>query len=82
VQRRRRVAIDIFVDVGAAQSDDQRPIRKARAKIPDAVRAAPGVERDHQVRRRPVVAVGDLNVVTELAQDPRPADRRGRIAGS
>src|SRR5262249_56692188 len=38
-QSRRWVAIDIVVDIGAAQSHDQRPIGVKLAKVPDAVRS-------------------------------------------
>ena len=81
MQSRHRIAIDIFVDVGAAQSDNKRPVRVTLAKIPDAVGAAPGVERDHQIRRHSIVPVGNLNFMAELAQDPRPSGGRGPIPG-
>ena len=81
VQSRRRIAVDVVIDVGATQSDDQRPIRVMLAKIPDAVGAAPCVQRDHQIRRRSLVPVGDLNLMAEFPQDPRPACGRGPIPG-
>jgi hypothetical protein len=67
MQSRHRIAIDIVVDVGAAQRDDKRPIRITLAKIADAVGAAPRVERDHQIRGRSIVPVGNLNVMSEFA---------------
>ena len=81
MQSRHRIAIDIFVDVGAAQSDNQRSSWVTRAKIPDAVGAAPCVERNHQIRRHPIVPVGNLNFMAELAQDPRPSAGRGPVPG-
>ena len=81
MQNRHRIAIDIFVDVGATQSDDKRPMGVTFAKIPDAVGAAPCVERDHQIWRLSIVAVGNLNFMAELAQDPRPSGGRGSIPG-
>jgi hypothetical protein len=81
MQSRHRIAIDIVVDVGAAQRDDKRPIRITLAKIADAVGAAPRVERDHQIRGRSIVPVGNLNVMAEFAQDPRPSHGRGSIPG-
>ena len=80
-QSRRRIAIDIFVDVGAAQRDDQRPFGVTLAKILDTLRAAPGVQRNHQVRRLSIVAVGDFNVMAELAQNPGPAGGGSPIPG-
>ena len=80
-QNRRRIAIDIFVDVGAGQSHDQRPFRVKLAKAPDAVGAAPGMQRNHQIRCCSNVAAGGMNLVAELAQNPRPSCRRGPIAG-
>ena len=77
MQSRRRIAIDVVVDVGAAQRDDKRPIRITLAKIADAVGAAPRVERNHQIRGRSIVPVGNLNVMAEFAQDPRPSHGRG-----
>ena len=62
VQSRRRIAIDVFIDVGAAQGDDQGSIRVKLAKAPDAVRAAPRVQRNHQIRGGSVVSIGDVNV--------------------
>ena len=79
MQSRRRIAVDILVDVGAAQSDNQRSSWVTRAKIPDAVGAAPCVERNHQIRRHPIVPVGNLNFMAELAQDPRPSAGRGSV---
>ena len=79
MQSRHRIAIDIVVDVGAAQRDDKRPIRITLAKIADAVGAAPRVERDHQIRGRSIVPAGNLNVMAEFAQDPRPSHGRGSI---
>src|SRR5215475_2106988 len=46
-QNRGRIAIDVVVDVGSAQADDQRPIGVQVAKGADAVGAAPGMERNH-----------------------------------
>jgi hypothetical protein len=81
MQGGRRIAIDIVVDIGAAQSHDQRPIRIALAKIADADGAAPRVERDHQIHCRSVVTAGNVNPMAELAQDSRPAASRGSIPG-
>jgi hypothetical protein len=78
-QGRDRIAIDVLVDVGAGQRYDQRPARIERAKIADAVGAAPGMQRNHQIRGRSIVSIGDTNAVTELPQDPRPPRRRGAV---
>jgi hypothetical protein len=82
VQRRLRIALDVFVDIGAAQCHDQRSARKNLPKSADAVGAAPGMQRDHQIRGRSIPFVGDANLVTELTQDVRPAQRRRTISGS
>ena len=79
-QCRRRIAIEVFVDVGAGQGHDQRPFRVELTKARDAVGAAPGMQSDHQLRGLAVVAVGDTNVVAEPAQNARPAHRRGPVA--
>ena len=80
VQGRYGIAIDVVVNVGPAQTDDQRPLRVLIAKAPDALRAAPGVQRDHQICRRVVVANGNVNVVAQFAQDSRPAHRCSRVS--
>jgi len=80
-QSRRWVAIDIIVDVGAAQSHDQRPIGVKLAKVPDAVRAAPCVDCNHQVCGRSIISVGSANAMAKLAQDPRPPRTGGLVSG-
>ena len=82
MQRGHWVALDVVVDVGAAQSHDQRPIRIKLAKSPDAARAAPCMQRNHQLGLLSGVLVGDVNLMAELAQDARPAHRRGAISRS
>ena len=80
-QSGRWIAIDIVVDVSAAQTHDQRPIGVTLAKVPDAVRAAPRVKGNHQVCGGSIVSVGNVNVMAELAQDPHPAHAGGLVSG-
>jgi hypothetical protein len=80
-QGRRWIAIDIVVDVGAAQTHDQRSIGVKLAKVPDAVRAAPRVKRNHQVCGGSIVSAGNVNSMAKLAQDPHPAHAGGLISG-
>src|SRR5262249_26869747 len=75
-QDRARIAIDVVIDVGAAQTHDQRPVGITFAEGADAVGAAPRVESNHQVCGGSVVARYDVNAMSELAQDPRPAQAR------
>jgi len=81
-QRRLRITIDVVVDIGSAQAHDQRTVGVKLAKDADALRTAPRVKRHHQVCRASVVAIGDVDAMTELAQNSRPPHARGCVAGS
>src|SRR5215813_14414558 len=69
-QSRRRIAIDIVVDVSAAQTHDQRSIGVKLAKVPDAVRAAPRVEVILQICGGSMRSVGNTNTTLFGAQEP------------
>ena len=81
-QRRLRITIDVVVDIGSAQAHDQRTVGVKLAKDADALRTAPRVKRHHQVCGASVVAIGDVDAMTELAQNSRPPHARGCVAGS
>src|SRR4029450_3254202 len=81
VQNRTWITIDVVVDVWAAQADDRRWIGVEVAKATDAVCAAPRVKGNHQVCGGSVIAMRNVNAVSELAQDPRPAHARGFVSG-
>ena len=80
-QRRLRIAVDVLVEIGAGESDDQRSIRVQLAKAADGAGAAPGVKRDHQLRRRSIVLGRDAGGMPEAPKDFCPAQRRGPVAG-
>ena len=76
-----RIAVDVLVKIGAGESDDQRPIRVELAKAADRGGTAPGVQRDHQLRRRSIVLGRDAGGMPEAPKDFCPAQRRGPVAG-
>jgi hypothetical protein len=74
------MVVDVAVEVGAGQHDDQRPLRKARGEGVDRGGAAPRVQRDHQVRVAPVPLDLRADAVAVLAQETRIACGRVPIA--
>ena len=81
-QRRFGIALDVLVDIGPAQGNDQRPIRVELAKAPDALCAAPSMQRNHQIRPLAIVFGCHIDLMTKLAQNARPAGAGGGIAGT
>ena len=82
MQDRARISVEILINVGAAQSHDQRPVRVKRAKVMDAAGAPPGMERDHEICRHPVVVMNHPHVMTKRRQDLGPPPARRIISGS
>src|SRR5262249_4114049 len=77
---RRPITIDVAVDVGAAQAHNQWAIRMPFAKSTNAVRAAPGVQGNHEIGGGSVVAISNVNARGKLAQGPRPAHAGGPVS--
>jgi hypothetical protein len=71
---------EIPVEVGAGEENDERPVRVPRAESSQSAVALPRVDRDERVASRRQL-LPDRDVVAELAEDPRPAERRDTVAG-
>ena len=81
-QCRAGVGIDVLIDVGAAQLQDDRSCREFRLETLDRSGAAPGMNGHHHVGRLSIIARYDLHPVPELPQDARPSYRRDAVAGA
>ena len=81
-QCRAGVGIDVLIDVGAAQLQDDRSCREFRLETLDRSGAAPGMNGHHRVGRLSIIARRDLHPVPELPQNARPSRRRDAIAGA
>ena len=80
-QRRLRITVDVLVEIGAGETNDQRSIRVELAKATNGAGAAPGMKRDHQLRRCSIVFGRDAGGMPEAPKDFCPAQRRGPVAG-
>jgi hypothetical protein len=77
-----RVDIEIVIDVGAAQLQDDRPSGVLRLEALDRICAAPRMDGHHRVGRFAVIVGGNPRPVAEVAQDARPAGGGDAVAGA
>ena len=77
---RAGIAANVAVKVGAGQGDQQRTLRELRVKVLDRRMAAARMQGEHEIGRRAVPFHLDPDLVPELAQHPRPAQRGIAIA--
>ena len=81
MQNWNRIAIDVAVNVSAAQRDDQQPVRVKLTETLDAFGASPSMQRNHKIRVGSIVVMANANRVPQGAQDPRPAQACCVVAG-
>jgi hypothetical protein len=81
-QRRKRIDVDIVIDVGAAQLQDHRTRGVGGLESLDGRRTPPGVHGHHQVGRPAVIIRRNAHTMAEAAQDARPARSGDTVAGA
>jgi hypothetical protein len=74
------IRLNILVNIGAGQYDDEREICVKLMKLQYRSVTASGVKRDQQIARQARVVLHDIDFVSETAQDPRPAHRGYLVA--
>jgi hypothetical protein len=81
-KRRNRVGIDVVIDVGAAQLQDDWPIGVLRFEALDRIGASPRMHRHHRVGRLAVIIQADTRPMAEAPQDARPPGGGDAVAGA
>jgi hypothetical protein len=77
---RRRVAVDVSVQIGARQRHDDRPLVVLLARDPHGLGAPPRVERDQDVVAPRAELRRDERGVPQLPQDALPAEGGDAVA--
>lgn len=72
--------LEIAVQIGPRENDDERKVGMVSMKAIDGIEAAPRVERDQEITALATPALPDRDAVTETAKDPRPAQGRRAVA--
>ena len=81
-QGRFGIALQVAVNVSAAQLQHQRPLRIPFLEGNDRAGTAPGMHGHHEVGGMAVIVLGDPDAVTQPAQDPGPARRGHAVTGA